>query len=146
MPAEIQNKPNGCVGARLQSASTFACTCCFRRAANTGDSGSAFAVGEIKELLDSRSGGSGLSFDDLAADRAGIRFATRLLDATPAELATLAANLDSEKDVFPSIDALPSGMSSQDFERVYRDVESAAYEQLIAKIDARIDSLRFFNR
>jgi hypothetical protein len=35
------------------------------------DSGISFAAGEFKELLDALSGGSGFSFADLAADRAG---------------------------------------------------------------------------
>ena len=45
--------------------------------------GAAFSAGEYKELLDSNPYGSGFSFDDLAADRAGIRFAARLLAAAP---------------------------------------------------------------
>ena len=39
------------------------------------DSGISFAAGEFKELLDALSGGSGFSFADLAADRAGTHFA-----------------------------------------------------------------------
>jgi hypothetical protein len=147
MPPEIQNKPNGCVRAKLVNRIDLRLHLVVSAGLQTlGHSGSAFAVGEIKELLDSRAGGSGFSFDDLAADRAGIRFASRLLEATPDELTTLAANLDSEKDVFPSIDALPSGMSRQDFERIYKDVGSAAYEQLVAEIDERLDGVRFFKR
>ncbi len=44
------------------------------------DSGLGNAVGEFKELLDSIRGGSGFSFVDLAADRAGVRFAEMALD------------------------------------------------------------------
>ena len=44
-----------------------------------GDSGLAFAVGEFKEMLDANRGGSGFSFDDIAANRAGIRFAEDVL-------------------------------------------------------------------
>jgi hypothetical protein len=41
------------------------------------DSGVSFAAGEFKELLDALSEGSGFSFADLAADRAGTHFAKR---------------------------------------------------------------------
>ena len=77
------------------------------------DSGMAFAIGEFKELLDSNRGGSGFSFDDIAADRAGIRFAETLFaGGKRAELKTSKLDqLRSEKAIMPSIKGLPSGMT-----------------------------------
>ncbi len=147
MPAAIQNRSGGCYTAQLSGRTDLKLHFVVSAGLHTlSDSGVAFAVGEIKELLDSNTGGSGFSFDDIAADRAGIRFAMRILDAKPDELASLAARIKSEKDIFPSIQALPSGMAREDFERIYRDVESVAYEQLIAEIDTRLDRVRFFQR
>jgi hypothetical protein len=147
MPPELQDNPNGCVGARLAGRIDLRLHFVVSAGLHTlSDSGSAFAVGEIKELLDSNAGGSGFSFDDLAADRAGIRFAMRLLEAPPEDLAALAEKLDGAQDVFPSIEALPSGMSRAEFERIYKDVESDGYEQLVSEIDSRLDALRFFQQ
>ncbi len=147
LPPDLQDKPNGCVGARLNERIDLRLHLVVSAGLQTlSNSGAAFAVGEIKELLDSNKGGSGFSFDDLAADRAGIRFATRLLEATPEELSALASMAEDESDFFPSIEALPTGMAREDFERIYKDVESAAYEQLVAEIDRRLDGVRFFRR
>jgi len=108
------------------------------------DSSVAFAVGEFKELLDSNRGGSGFSFDDLAADRAGIRFARVLLEAGPAEWPDLIAALTAEQAILPQFADLPSGLSDAEFRRRYGDVDSAAYREMVAEIDGRIDRLAFF--
>ena len=107
------------------------------------DSGAAFAIGEIKELLDT-SGGTGFSFDDLAADRAGIRFALAVIDSSAAELDALARILISDSAIFPTIAALPSGMTRQQFEATYKNVESSAYDAVISEIDQRLSALPFF--
>jgi len=110
------------------------------------NSGTAFSVGEYKELLDSNPRGSGFSFDDLAADRAGIRFAVRLLEAAPepAARAALIASLTAEGAVFPDIEGLPEDMSDADFKRDFDDVDSPRYRALLALIDRRIDRLAFY--
>ena len=64
------------------------------------DANIAFTIGEFKELLDSDKGGSGFSFDDLAADRAGLRLAKRLLLATPADMPSILARLKQERRCF----------------------------------------------
>jgi hypothetical protein len=147
MPAAVQSRSGGCHTAQLSGRTDLKLHFVVSAGLHTlSDSGVAFAVGEIKELLDSNAGGSGFSFDDIAADRAGIRFAMRMLEAGPDELSALAAKISNESDIFPSIQALPSGMAREDFERIYKDVESVAYEQLIAEIDMRLDGVRFFQR
>ena len=108
------------------------------------DANFAFTIGEFKELLDSNRGGSGFSFDDLAADRAGIRLAKKLLSATVAEMPSILARLRQEKDVFPKIAGLPSGLSERDFLQRYGDVDSSAYKRMLAKIEQRIDGLTLY--
>lgn len=107
------------------------------------DEGPAFVMGEMKELLDSGRGGSGFSFDDLAADRAGIRFAARLLGADRAAWRDMSAALTSEDVVFPDIEALPSGLTQAEFLRRFGAVDSAPYVAMLDKIDARIARLAF---
>ena len=104
----------------------------------------AFTIGEFKELLDSNRGGSGFSFDDLAADRAGIRFATAVIKADAGDWQGLIDRLTGEKAIFPSIAGLPAGLTKSEFERRYGDVDSAAYRGVLEDIEARIDRLAFF--
>jgi len=109
------------------------------------DAGFAFAVGEYKELLDASRGGSGFSFDDIAADRAGIEFAIFLTESNPADWPAIAANLAQEQDMFPRIDDLPSLMPQAEFEDRFGGVDTPAYRQMLAKIDARITDLPVFS-
>ncbi len=105
------------------------------------DAGMAFAIGEFKELLDANAGGSGFSFDDIAADRAGIAFAELILETAPEGWRALAGRLASEEAIFPSIAGLPSQMSEAEFARRFGHVESAAYKAMLREIDARIAAL-----
>jgi hypothetical protein len=103
------------------------------------------AIGLFKEVDDSR-GGSGFSFEDLAADRAGTQFgevathskrrARRLLaDASPAL---------SDTDLMPSPTGLPKSMSESEFKRRYGGVDSAAYRQVLDEIDRRVARSRLY--
>ncbi|MEM9761970.1 MAG: hypothetical protein AAF968_05585 [Pseudomonadota bacterium] len=107
--------------------------------AAAADGAGSFAVGEAKELVDS-DGGSGFSFDDLMADRAGIRFAEIVMAGGPADWRALADRIGRDRDILPEHRDLPSGMTAQAFERTYRDVESTAYKDMVRRIDARIAS------
>ena len=63
------------------------------------ENGVPMAIGEFKELLDSRSGGSGFSFVDLAADRAGLRFADYVIEHSSGnDLSKLDFTEKKEKD------------------------------------------------
>lgn len=108
------------------------------------DAGFAFAIGEFKELLDSNKGGSGFSFDDLAADRAGIRFAEVVLNADSNELSGIVNKLSTEKVLFPSIKGLPAGLSRQQFEKNYGNVDSVAYKKILNEIESRLDNLELY--
>lgn len=106
--------------------------------------GTAFGVGELKELLDSNQGGSGFSFDDIAANLAGARFAQAFLDRPRADWPEMIAGISSERDVLPALDDLPSGLSEAEFRARFGDVDSPEYAALIAEIEGRIDALPLY--
>jgi len=110
------------------------------------DSGLSFAIGEFKELLDSQQGGSGFSFVDLTADRAGIRFAELALDNSSAlRIQQMASKLTEEEIFFPSISALPEGIPQQVF-AARGGIESDYYKKYLATINARIDNLPLYKK
>ncbi len=104
------------------------------------DSGVAFVAGEFKEVLDSGRGGSGFSFADLAADRAGVRFAEVATDgdAGARRLQAILAGQNLESLFFPRVDGLSEAMTEAEFKRRYGGVDSAAYRAVVADIDRRI--------
>ncbi len=104
-------------------------------------------VGEAKELMDSLRGGSGFSFVDLLADRAGIRFA-RIATGSPQSARALqqffAAAERTEAEVFPSKARLPEGLPQELFEEQYESIDSAVYQQMVAEIDRRLNALPLY--
>lgn len=111
-------------------------------AARTG--ATAFGLGELKELLDSNPGGEGFSFDDIAADLAGARFAQTFLGAPPAQWPALLSMIDDERDVLPALDGLPSGLSDAEFRARFGNVDSPAYQAEIAEIEGRISAMPLY--
>ena len=110
------------------------------------EGGGAFAdaVGLYKEIADTR-GGSGFSFNDIAADRAGTRLGL-LAVQRPAELqARLAAGV-AEADFMPDVSDLPEFLAGDEFRRRYGGAGSPAYERMLAHIDARVGALRLLGR
>ena len=86
-PESLRNQPAHCrkttLNGRVDLRLHFIVSAVLRMAS---DAGAAFAIGEFKELLDANRGGSGFSFDDIAADLAGARFAATLFaNATASE-------------------------------------------------------------
>ncbi|MFC4700179.1 CehA/McbA family metallohydrolase [Glaciecola siphonariae] len=112
-----------------------------------GNESLSFNIGELKEVLDSGSGGSGFSFVDLAADKAGIAFSKRLTtsydDAVKAQ--SLLANAKSEIVFFPFTHDLPEGFSEASFARVFGEMNSPTYQNMESTIDTRISSLPIHN-
>jgi hypothetical protein len=102
-------------------------------------------IGFAKELRDS-DGGSGFSFADLAADRAGIRFAELATGAAEDALFVqgMARAGLTEDALMPTIDGLPEGLGQREFQRDFGGRDSAAYRQLVAHIDRRIDRLQLY--
>ncbi|NUZ06615.1 hypothetical protein [Piscinibacter koreensis] len=101
------------------------------------------AVGVWKELEDAKRGGSGFSFNDLAADRAGTRFG-HLAVREAAELQSRIAATTRDADLMPGAADLPEGMSEADFQARFGGIEGEAYQRLVADIDRRIEAMPMF--
>jgi hypothetical protein len=100
------------------------------------------AVGEFKELLDAGHGGSGFSFVDLAADRAGVRFAeTATNSSTARKIQHLLWDNPHEDQFFPDIKGLPERLSKEVFEHYFGNVKSDIYISLVHDIDTCIGQL-----
>jgi hypothetical protein len=97
------------------------------------------AAGLFKEELDA-DGGSGFSFGDLLADRAGTCFAlaaTRDEPSAQAMQQRLAGAFRVE-EVFPAAEDLPEGITDADLERQYGGVGGTGYRKLAEAIEARL--------
>jgi hypothetical protein len=113
-------------------------------AANAGGSLSD-AVGIHKELADSR-GGSGFSFNDIAADRAGTRFGESAVKnrASATKLQQRLASGAREKDLMPATEDLPEFMSEAEFKRRFRGVDAPEYKRMMAQIERRVAALPLY--
>jgi len=99
------------------------------------------AGGLMKEQLDALTGSSGFSFGDLAADRAGVRFAAA---ATSSEAAarTMQALLQqgfAVDSIFPPAADLPENLTTEQFRREYGSVGSQRYRRKVSEIEGRLD-------
>lgn len=96
------------------------------------------AAGLFKEIEDSR-GGSGFSFIDLAADRAGTRMGEQAVtNPTRARrIQTLMATAD-EKQILPASADLPESLPEDEFIRRYGGIDGEAYKQMMQDIESRI--------
>lgn len=113
--------------------------------AATAGSPLADAVGLYKEIEDSR-GGSGFSFNDLAADRAGTRFgelATSRAEGAQKVQRQLAAGL-RDADFMPHVRDLPEFLQQADFKRRYGEVGSPAYVNMTKDIERRVAALPLY--
>lgn len=102
------------------------------------------AIGVYKEVADSR-GGSGFSFNDMAANRAGTRFGELAL-RQPQELQRrLAGGADGralrDEDLLPAVADLPEFLPEAEFRRRFGGVGAPAYEALLSDIDRRVAGL-----
>ncbi|QDT32829.1 hypothetical protein [Thalassoglobus polymorphus] len=96
-------------------------------------------IGILKEELDAN-GGSGFSFGDLLADRAGTMFAFQAT-SSKANAIELQNHLNSgfqESDYIPDGADLPEGLSDQEFQAEYGGVGGDGYQELLDEIDGRI--------
>jgi hypothetical protein len=97
-------------------------------------------AGLTKEELDAGEGGSGFSFADLLADRAGTQFAlaaTRDEGAARRMQARLSAPFSVDA-IFPPAADLPEGLPDALFQRRYGGVGGEGYRRMIAEIDRRL--------
>jgi len=96
-------------------------------------------IGVYKEVADSR-GGSGFSFNDIAADRAGTRIGEMAVQQPQKLQATLARGV-TEADILPRWEDLPEFMPEPEFLRRFGGVGAPAYVAMLGEIDRRIDAL-----
>ena len=102
-----------------------------------GSSRMANAIGLIKEEEDANKG-SGFSFTDLAANRAGVRLGERATAETAARVQQQLAAARSDADLVPDFRNLPEFMPQAEFERRFGPVGSPRYQKIIDRIDARL--------
>jgi hypothetical protein len=103
------------------------------------------AVGLYKEVEDSQ-GGSGFSFNDIAADRAGVRFG-ELATTSPAgakKVQRAAAGRFSASEIFPDVKDLPEFLSEAEFKRRYGGIDGVEYRKMMAEVEQRIAALAVF--
>lgn len=108
------------------------------------DAKRSMTVGIAKEMMDTIEGGSGFSFDDLAADRAGT-----LLAVAATKNAANARNLQAQvrqgvviADFFPDIEGLPSGLSRDQFQSEYGGLGGKVTLVLANEIERRLSECR----
>ncbi len=110
-----------------------------------GGSGIANMLGEAKEIADT-DGPEGFAFTDLAADRAGIRFAEIAIRSPEAarKLQSALAGAPRESDFFPPVADLPEGLNDAQFKRRYGDVNTEAYAAEVREVERRVASVALY--
>jgi hypothetical protein len=105
------------------------------------------AVGAYKEVADSR-GGSGFSFNDLAADRAGTRFGELAVASKDSarRVQQRVSERIAEADIMPHVRDLPEGMSEREFKRRFGEVDSRAYRAMMEEIERRVAACPLYRR
>jgi hypothetical protein len=102
----------------------------------------AYVAGIYKEIDDSE-GGSGFSFSDIAADRAGTLFGQLAVANATALQNHVSERLD-EADLMPDVSGLADNMPEAEFTRRFEGVGKPAYEHVIQDIDRRIAACRLY--
>jgi len=104
-------------------------------------------IGELKELLDTSTNGSGYSFPDLAADKAGAILSEKLGESNEIAFKIIEkiANTNDENLFFPFIHDLPEGYNLSEFKQIIGSVNSKTYKKLENEIDKRIRNLAVFS-
>ena len=104
-------------------------------------------VGEEKELSDAN-GGSGFSFIDLAADKAGTKLG-EMATSSPEnarKIQQAMANIKDYSDFMPDPTDLPEHMNDAEFKQRYQSVDSLVYQALSNEIDARIAAIPLYKQ
>jgi hypothetical protein len=103
-------------------------------------------VGELKEMMDLGKKNSGFSFIDLAADFAGIRFATVSVqnELSAVKLQKTLQRKPGEATFFPDISGLYEGFSESEFRKYYTKIDSIPYKSVVKDIKSRISRLELY--
>ena len=104
------------------------------------DEGVSAAAGLLKEELDADTGGSGFSFSDLLADRAGTVFALRATcdEASARAMQDRLAGGFRVEEFFPPAADLPEGIPDAELQSRYGGVGGKVYRRLIEEIERRV--------
>ncbi len=102
-------------------------------------------IGEDKELSDAESG-SGFSFIDLTADRAGTRFGKLAISNSEAarKLQESMSQIRDYTAIIPSALDLPEHMDEPTFKSRYQQPGSKDYQNMVDEIDRRINQLSVY--
>ena len=103
----------------------------------------ALSLGLGKEMMDAN-GGSGFSFADLAADRAGIEFAKRV-KAGEISLEQLSQRFEVA-DYLPPVDDLAEGLGLADLRARFGEATDEAFQAELTQIERRVLELPIYNR
>ncbi len=104
-------------------------------------------VGVLKEELDA-DGGSGFSFGDLLADRAGTMLAVRATEseAGAVEIQRRIAAGFCLSDFMPEAEDLPEGLSKEEFAAEFGGINGQNFQRMVADIDRRIENCAAYKR
>lgn len=94
-------------------------------------------IGLSKEEADADRG-SGFSFTDLAANRAGVQLGVHATGDRAARVRQQLAAARKDSDLLPDFRDLPEFMPQAEFERRFGPVDSPRYQRVINAIDARL--------
>jgi hypothetical protein len=110
------------------------------------DENRALTVGILKEMKDSTAGGSGFSFVDMAANKAGIRFAVLATrDTASARIIQMRIAEGVSRDHFMAdISGLPEAISADAFHSDFGGLGGEETRKLFAEIDRRISACKGF--
>jgi len=113
--------------------------------AASGHRAFADVVGLAKEFNDAH-GGSGFSFIDLAADRAGALFGKMATgsEESARRVQEVMAALQDESVFMPAIRDLPENLRAEDFAERYGDTESPQFQALKKLIEERIAACKLY--
>ena len=111
--------------------------------AATAGSPLADMVGVYKELDDAQ-GGSGFSFNDLAADRAGTRLGELATGAGVQKLQQRVAQGMTDADLLPKVSDLPEDLQAAEFQKRFGGVDGPGYKKMATEIERRIAALGLY--
>lgn len=111
--------------------------------AATAGSPLADMVGVYKELDDAQ-GGSGFSFNDLAADRAGTRLGELATSSNVQKLQQRLAQGMTDADLLPKVSDLPEDLQAAEFQKRFGGVDGPGYKKMTTEVERRIAALGLY--
>lgn len=104
-------------------------------------------IGKLKEILDSAKGGSGYSFVDLTADKAGVELAdfTLASEKNALRVQDILAKSADEGLFIPLLHDLPEGLNEAQFARIFGSEDDPRFREVESTIDERIAALPLYS-